>query len=782
MLPLDELKQLDARVENASDVSALKAVFERLDQLAQEHANDFDVQLAVADVRRRVIDKGLTLNRWRGNGSSAQPAAPPPLETVDASPKIAAVIPPAKAPYDPRSGTGKKPPKPINMKRAIWIGAGLGIAAWLVLFVVLVQIARNRNFPQAPKPAAANKAVAGSVPVDISTSPPGAKIRINGDEKCVSNCRINLLPGNYQVTAQLDGFNAGATGVTVVPGGPINVNLQLVSQSQTVKLYTDLEGGRVLLDGQPAGELQDGQLILDHVPNGKHTVRILGKMAEVSFGFEGESGKQPVVAGPIAATNVLAVVVSSLADQARVQTSSPTPLNVRLNNQVMGDTGSHGLDLKYVPAGDQTLVVGEGPEQRKLVVAFGQMPTVTAFLKADVNTGTLVVTTAGEDDVSVFLNGKEYRRKTKRGELRIQTLGNVLVHVSKPGFQSEPEQRIEVKKGEETKLAFQLRPLPRVASLQVRDAVPGTQILIGDRPAGRVGPDGMLSASNLSPGQQEIEARRDGFVSKRLSRNFKAGETLVINGSEIVLAAAVGTVHLTLNPADASVTYRRADDPEAHPVRNATLRLDPGSYTFTARAPNHLERIERTAVVAGETRNLDLTLTREPVRTASAPPPPKPTARPADWSGWSRENGEYVRKGGNRVVLQPVETPGTITFTAHLRKAGGLFRGGRLRWFVENNGGFSQFEVDKKKFSSKGALGSRNRDFGRDGAPDEDEGRTYTVQIEITPDRIIHRMKSGPSWITVDSQPNTGGGDGRFGFVIPGGDEIAISDYHFSPK
>ena len=141
-------------------------------------------------------------------------------------------------------------------------------------------------------------------------------------------------------------------------------------------------------------------------------------------------------------------------------------------------------------------------------------------------------------------------------------------------------------------------------------------------------------------------------------------------------------------------------------------------------------------------------------------------------------------EGGNRVLVQPVDAPGVITFTAHLRKGGNLFRGGKLRWFVENEGGYSQYELDKKKFTAKIPGGSHSRDLGKGSAAEEDEeGKAYTVQIEITPDRIIHRMKVGSSWETVDTQANRGGAtEGRFGFVIPGGDEIAISGYRFTPR
>ena len=43
-------------------------------------------------------------------------------------------------------------------------------------------------------------------------------------------------------------------------------------------------------------------------------------------------------------------------------------------------------------------------------------------------------------------------------------------------------------------------------------------------------------------------------------------------------------------------------------------------------------------------------------------------------------------------------------------------------------------------------------------------------------------MKVGENWVVLDSQPNHGGTEGAFGFVIPGSDEIAVSDLHYSPR
>ena len=763
MLPLDELQLLDSRIADATQLGELKPVYDRLAEIGRQNPSDFEIQVAVADTRQRVIDKGVELRRGPANGSRF--AIPEPPRTR--------VSPLKTAP--PSSPFRNFPPR-LDVRG--WVGiVALVSLAWLIVFVALVQIARNRNAP-APGPTLpqATKAEPGTIPVDITTVPPGASIQINGETKCKSDCRVNLSPGNYHVTATLDGFDPGATGVTVAPGSPISVRLTLASQTQTVRLFTDMEGAIVIFDGKTLGELQDGQLVLDRVANGTHSVRVSSRTGDSAFAFNGESGKMPVLTSPVAASNIMAVVVTSLGNQARVLTSSSSPVKVSLNGQPKGETGAQGLDLKDVPAGAQTLAVSDGKDEHKLVISFGPMPSVTAFLKSDVSTGTLVVST-GEDDVEVYVNGSEYRRKTRRGELRIQTLGELSVRVAKPGFQPEPEQRVDVKKGEEIKVAFRLKPLPKVAALQIRNGVPGTQIFIEDRALGRIGPDGTLSAANLTPGEHAIEARREGFITRRILRTLKEGETLVLNGTDIALPSATGTIHFVLWPPDAVVSYRRADESQVHPAREATIRLEPGSYVFTGRAPNYQERSERATVVPGESRNVELSLERETRPVQSVLSGTTKGGFGMDWSGWAKDGTGYTRRGGNRVVVKSGPLGGTITFTAQLRKGGGIFRGGKLRWFIEDSDGYTQFEVDKKRFQAKGPDGSRSRDHGRD-----EDDRSYTFQIDITPDHIVHRMKVGDKWFTVDNQPAHGTADGKFGFVIPGNDEIAVSDFHYSPR
>ena len=87
----------------------------------------------------------------------------------------------------------------------------------------------------------------------------------------------------------------------------------------------------------------------------------------------------------------------------------------------------------------------------------------------------------------VFLNGKEYPRKTQKGQLRIPTLGSVNVRVAKDGFEITGVQTADVKKGSETRLEFKMQPLPQVAILQIREATPGAEVLLDQKPLGRRG-------------------------------------------------------------------------------------------------------------------------------------------------------------------------------------------------------------------------------------------------------------------------------------------------------
>jgi hypothetical protein len=817
--PLDELNDLGQQVDRAPDLAALKPIYFRVDQLSKEHSSDFEVQLLATDIKQRLISRGTLLKQ---QGETVRPSQPPELkpasqaaiphaETPQVRPPIA--IPPvSKAPVSqsttvsqarptdqlppplptqakvpPPARPPEKRPPPLrppvgsrtNWKRAVVLGALAGALASIALIAVLVNQARKRN---------RGAAVAG-IQVQIATTPPGANVRIasgaqaNPETTCTSDCNLALAPGTYQVTAFLDGYEPAANNLTVTAGLPAMVSLTLAPQAQSVRILTDLDQGKVSFDDQPPADLQEGQFVVDKVAPGPHKIRVVGKNGDASLSFEIADARMPVVAGPVSTRNLTAVLISSLGSQGRVVTSSG-PMKLALNGQPQGDAGPAGIDVKGFEPGVDEIVVGEGKDQRNMKESFGPAPMLTVFLKSDVNMGTLIVST-GEDDVHVFLNDKEYQRRTQRGQVRIATLGKATVRVAKDGFQVEPPQMAEVKKGAEVRLEFKLKPMPQLSVLQIRGGTAGAEVLIDQKDIGTVGGDGNFTFTSVAPGDHNIEIRREQYVPKRLQRTFRAGQSIALSGADVVLAAASGSVKLTRTPPGATVSYRRADENEFHEVAGNQIELPAGNYIFQAKAPGFADHTERLQVTAGEPHSLEFALARE--RIPAVAPPPASAGGMDDFedpSAWRKDGDLWVHKGSGFIPFK-LPPKGVFTFTVELLKGGNLFRGGRIRWCVQylDAKNYLLFELDRKTFWTevieKGKKFERNRT-----QHDLATQKAFTIQIESSPDRLVHKVRNGDDWIVLDSfsEPGRDFTKGKFGFLIQGSDEIGISDFKFTPK
>ncbi|MGH9594669.1 MAG: hypothetical protein ACRD5L_16380, partial [Bryobacteraceae bacterium] len=220
---MEELKSLDRQVGIAGELAELKPIFYRLEEIARQYTDDFEVQLAVGDVKQRLVTRGAKLKERRdklADISSLPPTVsmvavpdPPPVAPPVAGPPHLPTSPvpvppvPVLPPGDPfatpestappihePSPPGPPAPTPqvpsarssLDWKRAIGIGALGGLAA-IVAIVLLVNLARKLN-SKPPAPAA-------EVAVDVVTVPPGASVRVNNDEtKCTSNCNFSLPP------------------------------------------------------------------------------------------------------------------------------------------------------------------------------------------------------------------------------------------------------------------------------------------------------------------------------------------------------------------------------------------------------------------------------------------------------------------------------------------------------------------------------------------------------------------------------------------------------------
>jgi hypothetical protein len=847
--PLDELKFVDLQIDHVADLEGLKPIFSRVDEIGRSHSGDLEIQVAVSEVKQRIVDRGKFLKQSPQTQETIKmpslprvnipatpvPAAfqspppslpaslpmerkPPPIPTgampdsqtstgpTGSSPTKAAhpsTGPPNRAPLDAappipnvqRSGPqgggvkgGTPPPLPprpesaaqaaragrhpggSSWKRPLLVGAAVGAIVCIAVLGLLVNRARQKR-------------LTAGVQIQVATNPPGASVRINGEPVCTSNCSVSLPPGNYQVTAFLDGYEPAASGIAVQSGKPAALNLPLDPQPQSVRVLTDLDQGKIAFDDQPPVDLQDGQFVLEKVTPGAHSVKVTSKTGEASFTVQLANAKQPEVRGPVAARNLIALLVASLGSKARVVTNGG-PWKLSLNGQPQADATPAGVDLNNFMPGVDEIVVGEGRDQRNMKESFGPAPMLTVFLKSDLNVGTLIIS-AGEDDVHVFVNNREYPRKTQRGQVRIQTIGAVNVRVAKDGFEPVAPQTADVKKGAEVRLEFKMQALPQLAILQVRGATPGADVLLDDKPIGTVGDDGGLTLSGVKPGDHTVELRHERYTAKRLQRTFRAGQTVILAGAEAVLAAAVGMVKLTRAPADAVVVYHRTDEQQTHELRENQLELAPGAYVFTARAAGFTEKSQRVQVNAGETDSVELALAKV---VAAAPPPPPKVFGMADFedpNAWNSQNGLWTHKGGGFIPFKPAPN-GTFTFTVQLLHGGNFLRGGRIRWALQyvDAKNYDLFELDKKYLYPKVIEAGKTyeRDKHEHGLGDKE--KSYTIQIEAAPGRLVHRLQNGDNWLVLDTwnEPGRDFTKGKFGFLVQGSDEIGLSDFKFTPK
>src|SRR5207244_3246003 len=123
----------------------------------------------------------------------------------------------------------------------------------------------------------------------------------------------------------------------------------------------------------------------------------------------------------------------------------------------------------------------------------------------------------------------------------------------------------------------------QMASLSIEGAIPGTEVFIDQASAGIVQPDGRYSFATLSPGDHQIELRKDGYKPSRLQKHFDGGSNVAISGGDAALQPIVGELKITFLPADANVTLALPGESPIKVTSGNVLSLPPGTYILSAR-------------------------------------------------------------------------------------------------------------------------------------------------------------------------------------------------------
>ncbi len=674
----DELKQIRGDIRLSTSLDSVRHTFERLQELRRQHVDDFDLQLAIADAQQEIIERAQALRR-DSPSSALQDTHGQPEDEFDekedrrvSEPKIQP--PKTQPPTTPPEDAAEIPPDVPKLDQKSWkLAVGLAVlftAGICALFFYMIQTARKVYFYN-ESPA-------------VTTGP--------------------------QTTGSQTPAPAKVTDVALVPIRP------------TLRLYTDLTGGTATLDDQPPRELTDGELDIDSLTPGVHTVKVESHSGSAEFTFALDNDKDvPRATEIVKSSNSMVVTVSVKDGVGRLNTDTPGAV-VDLDNKPAGVAGADSLLLSDLGKRDHNLEISREHDQQKFVLTYTPAPTLTVFVKSDPSIGVLTVSTS-LDGVSVLINDQPYKRLTDKGQVRIPLkVGTYRIGVHKDGYLDPAIAIVEVKKSEEASVQFVLQPPPaqEFASLQIKGAQPGTVASLDHQVAATVGVDGTAKVINIKPGDHFIELNHDQAVTKQFTRTFAAGQTV------------------TLANGDAVLDRLAADNKSVIPT-------NPGPPVI--------------------------------------PPPALPP--PVDQSNMPTATGEQVHKGGGFVPYHTPKSPGRYYFEART-KLGGVLKSKKLEWYagfhdVDN---YVLFSLDGKHAEVREVRAGKQVVVER--VPFLLVSDQWAeVEMSVKVDSVQARVKAGGGdWIEL--APVTGGDrdftKDTVGVYVPASEEVAIANFRFSNR
>jgi eukaryotic-like serine/threonine-protein kinase len=742
---LEELRHMESEIDAATDAASKQTLGERVRTAAAKYPNDGEVLTIANGVLHRlglleVVRKEVTESP-ESNSATLTYHTPPASASEPVSAGTSNVsAPPGSLPVPqvPQSA-GVKPSAVQPVARPLK-AAGPSLSLRLARFTTSLQQYTTPLLASAQRYSKLILASAAAI-ILVGTT--------------VLLLRRHHEPSIAQPIVQTSETVPPVSTPVTPPPGPV---------LPVVKLSSDTGTGKVTLDDQPPAEFQDGQWSLDKIPAGDHKLSFESPRGEASFAFSTDAGSLPVIEGPIVSKKVMAVVVSGMGDHLHVYSSDSTA-KVSLDGQSPVSVPQDGLDLTSISAGAHELAVTRGGDHYKLDIDAGVAPTLSTFLESGQNLGALVVIT-GQDKTKIFLDGKLQPQPSQGGQLRIPNLElrDYVVRVSKSGFQDLPEQKIRVRKGEQAKLVFNLQPIPHLATLTIQGGAPGATVSIDQTPVGTVQPDGTLTVATVNPGDHTVELRKERFKPRQIKRHFVAGATVSLAATDLTLDAAPAELKITFTPADAQLTLNKAGEAPIKVSSGGPLSLSSGSYTLTTKMADGFTRSTSVEVTAGQSRNLDLSLA------------PSGMSKWDDTAGWKQEpeKGSFIHKGGDFVMYSLSPSSGTFVFSAMLAK------GHRLQWMLNctdaNN--YVLFQMDDNNFYRAVV---RNGQKGEETKiPHKNDKKSFrTIQIRVGPNEIVHQIRQGDTWAALDrfTLPGSNLSQGRFGFFIPGSDQVALSSF-----
>jgi serine/threonine-protein kinase len=326
-------------------------------------------------------------------------------------------------------------------------------------------------------------------------------------------------------------------------------------------------------------------------------------------------------------------------------------------------------------------------------------------------------------------------------------------------------------------------------------------VTINGQPHGTLTAKGVL-VSGLTPGRHELtigagpEMRRlvfeagpgpsldaalyphRGAVSVPVASESLASGEGSSPGAATVAARAATVEVITEGPLE--VTIAKDGEIVQRFTGGAKIALPQGSYSLVARDTAGVSVSDTITVGPGESKTVSVRTVVSGMERFDRP------------NAWSKLDGWYTRRGGGFVLYDVARPLGRITFTLRPRQSRVLMvrNTPRVRWVVgfANGTNYILVEMDGRYLYRSQIVGGKKTDLPRVEHQIPWDSEYVNIAIEVTENRLTHHFSLAKDpWKAFDvwdrapasSSPARTFVDGKFGFYLPGSDEIDVSNFSF---
>jgi len=246
----------------------------------------------------------------------------------------------------------------------------------------------------------------------------------------------------------------------IPPGPAVSAAEPAPALPASVQLIADVPHGEILIDGQAAGGLSEGEWSMAQLSPGEHSLILRTESCQATFQFRIAAGGPPTWTKPAQTNGCSALAISSAGKRGSVTATQATP--VQLDGQAAGSAGLKSLQLSTLFSGEHILNAGPKGAERRIHLSTREEPSLAFFVEIAGTTGTMVATIE-EDGAELLLNRRRTGRISRNGRVRLPLLrpGDYLVTAIKPGFSAPAEQLIAIRRRQEAHVELRLTPTDR---------------------------------------------------------------------------------------------------------------------------------------------------------------------------------------------------------------------------------------------------------------------------------------------------------------------------------